>query len=31
MAQAKGSRRDGLATALAAIADLVRTRLDAAR
>jgi alanyl-tRNA synthetase len=31
MAQAKGSRRDGLAAALAAIADLVRTRLDAAR
>ncbi len=31
MAQGKGARRDGLAAALATIADLVRARLDAAR
>jgi alanyl-tRNA synthetase len=31
MAQGKGTRREGLPDALAAIADLVRTRLDAAR
>jgi len=31
MAQGKGSRRDGLPAALAAIADAVRARLDAAR
>ncbi|HLO35857.1 MAG TPA: DHHA1 domain-containing protein, partial [Candidatus Deferrimicrobium sp.] len=31
MAQGKGSRRDGLPAALATVADVVRTRLDAAR